>query len=159
MKYTVEALEKDNQIDRQHLLECVLKDASENVDADLVSYWMFNDDQSAIQCQLAYNALDQKFHNDGELKRESYPNYFKAIMTEKTLRANHVETHPSTTELFDDYFKPNGIKSLFDFIIERKDVHLGVICCESREKVREWSDEDVNYMRSLTTLTSYLLIE
>ena len=49
---------------------------------------------------------------------QEFPKYFESMLKNNSLIVNDVESNPNTHELYDYYFKPNGIKSLIDHVIK-----------------------------------------
>lgn len=147
--------EDEDQITSQKVFEAVCMDASENVNADLVSVWFFDEKNTQIECQCVYLRDSNEFARGLILRASDYPKYFKSIVEENIISAPDARNHPITSEFTDGYFKPNGIVSLLDFILHKDGKAVGVICCENRGEIRHWSKGDKNYLRALATLTSF----
>lgn len=157
-------MERTRQILRQQHLEttaeaevfqAVCLDLSETLNADLISIWFFNDTHTQIKCQHHYDACTQASGKGLELHKKDYPHYFKTIIEETVISASNALTHPATKELTEGYFIPNEIKSLLDFILHKDYKPIGIICCENRGCIRNWSEQDKSYLRSLAALVSH----
>ncbi|MBK1880136.1 GAF domain-containing protein [Pelagicoccus mobilis] len=156
MLKTKQLLADRTKATKEEIFKSVCIDAAEQLDADLTSVWTFNEKKTQIECQLRYDALDETYTSGLVLKKEDYPRYFKAIVEENIVNAPMARTQIATKEFTESYFEPNGIHSLLDFILHDDHVPVGVLCCENRRGVRQWSREDEDFLRSLATLTSFL---
>jgi len=143
------------QQDVEWILQAMCRDASENVDADLVSIWVFNASYTKIICKMGYDADTGNYSSGPVLERFDYPIYFRNIVQEISISAPDVTVHLGLSELIKSYFEPQNIVSLLDFVIYRKNQPKAVICCENRACLRDWSEEDINYIRSLTTIAGF----
>jgi GAF domain-containing protein len=153
--HEVIARESEGLCHGDDILHAVCEDASEHLDADLVSIWRFGEDQQSIHCLCAFDATAKAYSEGQILQRADCPTYFAAIVEETLVCAPNVYTHPLTLELTESYFEPNGILSLLDFIVHHDFVPVGIICCENRRKRRSWSEEDRRYLLTLATLASF----
>jgi len=141
--------------DSAQVWRSVCRDASEHLDADLVSVWRFLNEGEAIQCLCAFDAIDESFSSGHVLPRSDCPTYFATIIEETLVCAPDARTHRVTKELTESYFEPNGIISLLDFIVHQDYSPVGIICCESRSKRRDWTEKDQRYLLALATLASF----
>lgn len=157
MKRTQELLKRSpaDDADVEPILEAICHDAAENLDADLVSIWLFKQDPERIECQLALDATAGETSTGLVLLESDYPIYFRSILEESTISAPVAATHPMTREFAETYFKPKGIISLLDFIVHRDFQPVGIICCENRSARRDWSEDDKRYLMRLATLASF----
>lgn len=139
----------------EKVFKAVCLDVAEDLEADLVSIWFFDSNQTRIECQCSYDAVTGEFSKSHALKRNDFPSYFKTVVEETFISAPDACTHHATKELTEIYFKPNGIQSLLDFIIHKDFKPIGVVCCENRSTRREWSEENKNTLRMIAALVSH----
>jgi len=137
------------------LHQAICLDAAQNVKANFVSIWRFDTDLTKIICLFAIDIRTGETSSGQELMRNDFPRYFEFILQETTICAPNACTHHQTNELCDSYFKPNGIVSLLDFIVHKNFKPVGIICCESKVTVRDWSAENISYLRNLAAYTSF----
>ncbi len=137
------------------IYQAICLDAAENLDANLVSIWRFDENCSKIICLHALDVESGTASAGQELMRDDFPRYFESILEETTISAPDARTHPMTRELTEAYFVPNEIISLLDFIMHSNLKPVGVICCESKRKRRNWSEEDRQYILSLAAYASF----
>lgn len=146
-------LEDDKSLSTE-FYDAMLKDIAEKLNIPLVSIWLFNDDFTKISCACNFDVAREINIQGVELFEKQYPKYFKAIVQDISIAADDVYSNPKTKELCKDYFEPNNIKSLLDFIIYAKNKPFSVVCCETVGEKRCWTDEDINYIRMVTVLGS-----
>jgi GAF domain-containing protein len=140
------------------IFQAICLDTSQHLDADKTSVWTFDRDLIQIECRCGYDALSKTFSNGQILKRSQYPVYFRSILEDSFVSAPKAQVQVITREFVESYFKPAGIVSLLDFILHDKARPYGVICCENRRAIRDWSEGDQKYLRSIAVLTSFLFI-
>lgn len=121
---------------------------------DLVSIWAFDKSYTKMTCVHNFDANDQICLTDVELFKHKYPKYFAKIISDIHVLADDVSSHASTKELIEDYFKVYDIKSLLDYIIYTDNQPRAVICCETVANHRQWTEDDLNYLRMATVLAS-----
>lgn len=148
---------RSNTVDLVHeqdIFEAVCLDVAERVDSDLVSIWFCSFEGTGILCKCRYDAITGIFSEGQRVMKEDCPRYFETIIEYNYISAPDARTHSATRELTEKYLKPNGVLSLLDFILHEDFKPIGVICCENRRSVRNWSDKDMSYLRSIATLVS-----
>lgn len=157
MNRTVKVLEKvtSESVPPFVIFQAVCLDIAEETKANRVSIWHLEKDHSCIRCACFYEAEAGVFSEGQVLFAVDHPNYFKSILAEKFIVAPNAREHSATAELTDNYFRPHGIFSLLDFVIHENFKPSGVICCENAGAPREWRDDDVSYLRQISTLISF----
>lgn len=123
--------------------------------ANLVSLWRFEEGGRQIRSLINYDAESKTFSSDLILTRDSYPKYFQSIVENEVINAPNARQHFATNGFTESYFKPADIYSLLDFILHKNLLPSGVICCERRGSVAQWTDEDVNNISMVATLISF----
>lgn len=123
--------------------------------ANLISLWNFNDDQSAIHNLVTLDVATETFSQQTDLLRENFPVYFSAIVENELISASHARKHSMTRCFNEKYFEPNDIHSLLDFILHKNFQPIGMICCESKGKQVEWTRQDEDNLRMLAVLVSF----
>jgi signal transduction histidine kinase len=71
--------------------------------------------------------------------------------------ANDAHTHPATKNLFERKLKPDHIKSCLDADIILKGSFQGLINCEASHLIRNWSQDEIQYINSLSDIVSLVL--
>ncbi|NCP64427.1 MAG: hypothetical protein GW763_09730 [Paraglaciecola sp.] len=122
--------------------------------ANRVSLWKFGEDQAYLQCLLCFDQLDNVYSSDQVLRKANFPEYFAGLTSSNYIMASHAREHQSTRCFNQDYFIPNQIHSLLDYVLHHDFVPTGVICCESVGRRVEWQEEDLNALRKIATIIS-----
>ena len=156
MRRTAKIIDTDRQ-DQQtpDVYKAICQDAAEGTNANLVSLWVFDKDLTSITCNCHYDAIEESFSSGAVLLKQNYPAYFNTIVKEGIISATDVTKNIATKELVKGYFKPLDIYSMLDFTLYRDNKPIGIICCENRGEIRDWSNADVKYLRTLSTLTAH----
>lgn len=146
----------EQRADREHIYQQICLTAAELVpNANLLSLWTFNSEQTKIQNIQAYDVAEQHFSVMDDLLRTASPEYFSAIVEHELVVAHDARTHSMTRCLKTDYLEPNHIFSLLGFILHKDSRPTGVICCESKHKSVLWSQAEQDNLRMLAVMISY----
>jgi GAF domain-containing protein len=136
------------------VFNAMCQDASEELGCELVSIWLFDASKERIRCEAAFDASKAVFSAGQILLRRDYPTYFGHLLEETFIKAPDARRHRWTSELAATYFEPHGIVSMLDYILHDGATPQGVICCESRKPIREWTEPQASYLLKLTALAS-----
>ncbi|TNC81715.1 MAG: hypothetical protein C9356_07610 [Oleiphilus sp.] len=131
--------------------------ATEGLDLDRASIWLFDADKSSMRCHGLFEREKKEFSRNLRLYRKDYPNYFATLEAEGFIAADHAATDPATIEFGEDYLTPLNIVSMLDAVILEGGELAGVICAEQVGVARRWSKEELSFLISLATLGSSLL--
>jgi hypothetical protein len=115
------------------------------IDVERASIWLFNRNQDAIEC-LDLFMRSKKEHAAGTvLKAADFPNYFKAVATQRTLAAENAHTHPATADFSEVYLRPLSINSMLDVPIYMNGKMTGVVCHEHTGNFRKWTTDEETF--------------
>lgn len=115
------------------------------IDVERASIWLYNKQREAIQCLDLY-VRTRKDHSSGTILNASdFPNYFKAVATQRTLVAENAHTHPGTCEFSDVYLRPLGINSMLDVPIYANGEMIGIVCHEHTGDYRKWTTDEETF--------------
>lgn len=140
-----------SEIEKQRAIcFCVQKVVSA---ADRISLWQFTDDKQAIQCQMMM--IDSQFvESPPPLLREHAGPYFTSMLSNELIVASDARHHPDTVCFTENYFKPNHIYSLLDFIFHDNFKPFGIICCERTGSAVQWKDEQIAQLKRVAGVVS-----
>ncbi|MDH5474980.1 MAG: GAF domain-containing protein [Cyclobacteriaceae bacterium] len=149
-------LSKDESIsskEKKQLFKIICKTAVKTLEISRVSIWLFGNEKSIFERHFLYE-LDKESDELVTLRREDFPKYFEAVKSKPYISAIDAKKHPDTMEFKDKYLSPLGIYSMLDcpIIIDRET--FGVICCEHKNELKEWSTEDELYVQFLANFIS-----
>ncbi len=128
--------------------------AAHTLQIDLVSIWQFNDHYKNLSSASAYNLNTQKHFKPAAFKAENYPEYFDFLLEHKALSVKDVAQDKRTVKLVQTYFKPLGIRSTLDVLIQGCTSHYGVLCFEQTGQMRHWCIEDEEFASSISNIVS-----
>ena len=92
-----------------------------------------------------------------ELSEDDFAPYFEAMRNDDLIVASHAHTHPATSCFKALYFDPLNIYSLLDVGVSVGGEPFGLFCCENVSFVKEWSEEDVRFLRKTGLLVGLAL--
>jgi PAS domain S-box-containing protein len=119
------------------------------------SVWTLNTGEKKLVCEKLFENALKRFDAEADRFGKDYPGYFEAVTSEEIIVANEAHTHTATRELSTDYLTPRGVQSVLMVPYFNEGKINGIICCESTDQ-KEWTDEDVDFLKScadLVTLT------
>lgn len=137
----------------KQVYKTVCQTASYNLNVNRVSIWFFEDNNS----RLVRNFLYESENESDELislHEKDYPSYFSAVKQKPIIIANHAYESEDTHEFSKDYLPALNIKSMLDSPILLNQEPIGVICCESKYAIRNWTTEDTLFVQSLSDIIS-----
>ena len=118
-----------------------------------VSVWFFDDRRETLRCVDLYDLLTGEHTSGKELKVAAYPDYFRALQTERTITAHDVHTDPRVRG-FAEYHHSARITALIDAPIHHAGEVVGVVCHEHLDTSRSWSMEEETFASSIADLVS-----
>lgn len=127
--------------------------AIQGLQIERVSYWEMEKD--AMHCKYMLDCNDKHPNINAALDQKDIPKYIAALNNQIAIIADDVYHNDSTSELLENYLKPNGITDTLDVPVRVNGKFYGVLCCEHRDAPRTWKENDVSFAR---TLADYLSI-
>jgi signal transduction histidine kinase/DNA-binding response OmpR family regulator/HPt (histidine-containing phosphotransfer) domain-containing protein len=122
-----------------------------------VSIWLFDPAREVLQCHDLYRADSGDHGQGGQIKVDSYPGYFEALLTNETIAADDVVNDARTTCFGETYYKPLGIGSLLDVPIVHAGRVEGVLCIEHVGAPIKWTAEQRLFAIAMANFASLSL--
>ena len=121
------------------------------LDIDKVSIWRYSNNGIILE----YNHFnDIKMIVGQFINKNDYPKYFESMIKYDSLVVSDVEINSNTSELYEHYFKPNGVKSLIDHVIKINGKIDRIICFEQFFR-RNWTEDEIRFTK---TIANYLAL-
>jgi GAF domain-containing protein len=149
------ALTKDEHIqngDWDKAVELLTRTMSDRLGNTRASIWSYNPVTGSIVLEKLFERQKNTYSNGGELFKKDLPAYFKAVESEEIINAPDVFSHEALVEFRKGYLDVLNIKSMLDapYFVDGK--LGGVICCENQEETINWSEEHVDFLRSVADI-------
>ncbi|MGB3507669.1 MAG: GAF domain-containing protein [Microcoleaceae cyanobacterium] len=128
--------------------------ASKTLNVERASVWFYNDEKSEIKCANLYGMSVDKHSQGTILSKSDFPQYFKALESERVIAADDAQTDSRTKEFTDVYLRPLSIVSMLDVPIHMEGQIVGVICLEHTQTKRNWAIEEQNFASYLAYMTA-----
>lgn len=109
---------------------------------DRMSVWLCNPEKDTLVSIGEYTIPGNKFSKGSTLHSEKYPRYLKAIHENEIILAPNIYEHAATSELSEDYSRPNNVISLMDVPLRIEGELIGVMCFEKTGKVERVFSKD-----------------
>jgi len=124
------------------------------LNVERVSVWLYSAGRRSIKCTELYERTPDR-HSDGlELFAADFPQYFRALESERTITAHDAQRDPRTSGFTTSYLTPLGITSMLDAPVRRLGEMAGVVCSEHVGPQRFWTLEEENFCSSIADLVA-----
>jgi PAS domain S-box-containing protein len=133
-------------------LRDILETCSRTLGVARSSVWKFAEDRTGISCLDLYEETAQRHSSGISLPRSGFPNYFRAIETERLVAAAAAHTDPFTREFTESYLKPNNISSMLDIPLHQNETVAGVLCLEHTGPMRNWTADEQSFALAIANL-------
>lgn len=136
-------------------LDYLLQKSIQILNTDQLSIWSYDRSENSIYRKyFLINGKNEVDHSIIKLSESDNPVYFKSIKEQKTLVASDARHDPRTAEFTANYFIPNNIYSLLDVQVRSESGFVGIVCAEECGAIRQWTNEEANFMYSLSEIVS-----
>jgi PAS domain S-box-containing protein len=150
-------LSQRKAIDRGDLteaLQAITEAATEVLEVDRTSVWLFNQDRSALRCADEFVRDARKHQSGREFLARFAPKYFKAIAEERTINAEDAVNDPRTHEFFSLHLIQDNTTALMEAPIRAGGKMLGVFSAAHAGGRRNWTLDEENFAGSMADLVS-----
>lgn len=151
----VSSIHQLNRDDIDTLMLACAQKASQLFEIERVNAWLLNKNKDAIISIGEYDTRTKKFNKNTIIPSKDCPNYFKSIIKNRIILVENVYTNSVTSELTDNYLRPNNIISLMDIPLRMNGELIGVMCLEKTgDAERVFSKDEQTFALGLGFLIS-----
>ena len=140
----------------ENLYKVITKAIASGLNISRASVCEFEKDK--LICKVLYNSENNLFEDQPDLLQSNVPNYFDALQKGIVIVANDAQQNSLTKDLAARYLIPLDIKSMLNLPIRVNGNLIGILCCENK-KLKEWTENDISFARSITDILSLVLEE
>lgn len=132
----------------------ITETASQTMDVERVSVWLFDNTQTRLHCLDLYTK-STKTHSEADfLGSQKFPSFFAALQDNQSLLIEDVQHEEILIELRPNYLNPLGIVSLLTSSFDIAGELTGLLMFEQVNIERLWLLEEISFARSLSELLS-----
>ncbi|MEI7636927.1 MAG: PAS domain S-box protein [Syntrophus sp. (in: bacteria)] len=113
------------------------------LDIERVSVWLFNEDETLLECMDLYEAAKDSHSLEESLREDDYREEFKVLKTTRYVDASDPLTDPRTAGYVEGYLKPLGITSMLDCGIFSGGRNRGTFCLEHVNRPHHWTPDEI----------------
>lgn len=135
-------------------LDAILEMCSSTLHVDRVSYWIYPEDHSRIECRRIYIRSETRFDSGFVLMASDYPIYFQSIQAARVLAAHDSSTDPRIADFLTSYCQPLGIGAMLDVPVWNQGRIIGILCLEHVGPARTWTPEEQDFASSISDIIS-----
>lgn len=119
--------------------------AAHGLEVPRASIWFYDAQRTKIRCADLFERETSKHSEGAELPASTFPAYFAALTTERTIAAHDALRDPRTSEFAKPYLEPLNIGAMLDVPIWVDGKMVGVVCSEHIGGKRKWTSDDENF--------------
>ncbi len=132
----------------------ITETASQTMDVERVSVWLFNNNKTQLHCLDLY-IQSSKLHTESDfLGADRFPSFFAALKENPNLYIEDVEDEEILKEIRPDYLNPLGVVSLLTSSFDIGGELTGFLMFEQVGIERLWLLEEISFASSLSELLS-----
>lgn len=90
------------------------------------------------------------------ISEDEYPFYFSTLERGNSIVAEDVETNPYLNEFLESYLRQQNIRSTMDVPMRLDGALIGLICCENKDTIKKWTNEEEAFIRMLADILSII---
>lgn len=136
----------DLDVASKHILECLYS----GLHMSRAGIWLLSTDKQSLESYLLQDAGIPQAHCT--LLRKDFPKYFSALDDERTIVITCDAEQFITSEFLTRYLIPNDIGSLIVSPIRHHGEMVGVLSCEQKGMLRDWSRDEEVFVSALADL-------
>ncbi len=130
----------------------ITESASQTLDVERVSIWLFDANKTSLNCLDLY-VQSENLHTEAEmLNAENMPAFFNEIQNKKSFVVEDLQDEPCLADIERIYFRPQGTVSVIVSCFEVRGDLTGIIMFEHIDVERLWLIEEISFVSSLTDL-------
>jgi PAS domain S-box-containing protein len=138
-------------------VETMVSSVGKQMNASRTSIWMFDAEGTTATCEKLYSNDRGGFESGKQLFEQDAPVFFRTLKSEKNIIAKDAATSNETKELADIYLRPLGIQSILAVPFFNEGKVAGFITCEQQHTAYDWTEDHVEFLKSLTDLITVTL--
>ncbi len=133
-------------------MELITKALGKVLGVKRAAIWSYNALNQTILLEKMYLSAEDKFDSGATFSKNDLPVYFESVESEEVIVAKQADKHPSLLEFRQGYLDVLDIRSMLDvpFFLDGK--VGGVICCEQQNATKDWTDEEVDFAKSVADI-------
>ncbi|MEY3238000.1 MAG: hypothetical protein RI883_2101 [Bacteroidota bacterium] len=156
----IESLSKCSHInegDEVGMAKEILYNATNFLKISRANAWIMKSDSTGLNCLLAYDLKTDIYNSVGELNATDLPFWFNHINRNDIIISPDARIEPFNKELLDSYLIPLKIFSMMEVPILSGGKLKGIVCFESTDNIREWTNDEQHFALALTQLLTLTL--
>lgn len=141
----------------QQSLEKITAAISRQLNVSRCSIWEYHHKENKMVCSKRYLNNSGSFESGATLSGRDFPGYFEAITREEIVIAKDANVHPATREFSNGYYQSLSIQSVLSVPFFNEGKIAGIISCEHQHEQRDWTEEDIEFLKACADLITVAL--
>ncbi|MCX2742805.1 GAF domain-containing protein [Mangrovivirga sp. M17] len=137
-------------------LKLILEEIAKVMKVSMASYWSYSPSASNIVCENNYELFADEHQSGQKWSRQEIPNFFKGLDADKVIKAGDISNHENTFELKEKYLSETDVVSMLSVPVYIGGKNSGILKVDHEDSYREWSQEELTFMKSAADLITIL---
>jgi signal transduction histidine kinase/CheY-like chemotaxis protein len=116
--------------------------AASAIEIERCGIWILEDNGDTLRCMDMFSSSGSQHISDIIFSTRTSPEIFKALKSDRLMKADSTDNNDPAKELYGNYMKPNGITSILIATIMLKGKTAGVVTFEHAGNTRIWEDDE-----------------
>jgi len=138
---------KSNDI--MELLRDILEIAASTLKVNSIGVWLYNDDQSSLQCIDLFNSRKKSHTDNYTLLVHKHNDFFISLESGRTFTCYISESADQSCSPYQQIFNKDEIGAMLSIPIRQEGKVLGAMLIEHSEKTRRWALDEQNFASSV----------
>ncbi|GEM_PF-400609 len=135
--------------DLEAALKAITEIAAHAAGTARAGVWFLEEDGEVLRCADLFDAASGRHESGTTLYSSAYPDYFRALESDRVVNADDARADSRTREFVEIYLAPLGITSMLDAPIRIRGRVAGVVCLEHVGEPRAWHTAEVAFAGEL----------
>lgn len=119
--------------------------SASTLDVERCGIWLLEENGERLRCADLFTAAEPAHTSGLSFLSRSNPEIFKAVKTDRILKADDAVNNPSTNGLNRSYLEPNGITSILLASIVLNGKVAGIVSFEHTGNIRKWEEDECGF--------------
>ncbi|MFC4157863.1 GAF domain-containing protein [Chitinimonas lacunae] len=148
----------EQKLDRPKFYQMLVRAVVQEMAVSRAAVWFYQGDlQDRLVCESLYDLSDNQWSSGMVLGEDDFGPYFAAMRDVRQVVAVDARSDPITACFNDSLLEPLNIYSVLSLPIELDGRQLGLVSCEQTSQPRDWSTQDIQYLKQVAAMIGLLL--
>ncbi|SCA58030.1 putative Histidine kinase [Candidatus Terasakiella magnetica] len=150
-------LRPDQEATPKQAVEWLLRETAKTIDASQVSFWVFENNQTALKVKYFFDARSNKLQINMRMSKDRHPGIFGTLRGERTISFSDARNDMRCLDLMESMPEGTQPKSILIATVGVGKQAHGTLQVNTRRRLRKWNDSDKQFASSIADLIAFYL--